>query len=238
MALPWRPRRHPLPPDGLPARRDAAHRPLPPRGDLVTPPSWLRPHRRGCRRPAGCHRPARRDRRGARPRGAGHHHRGPRHPARRRGRRGHRHGAGRRSRRPTAAARPWTRSRAGSSTSPRRSGWAATVATQLTPGLDHRLDVGRRARQAARVRHRPARSPRRRGGARAGARRADRAAGHLPAVRLRRHRTRSRGSAPPRARPCAAATTAASPSTSSRRSDDDPAAPRPPPSGTGPGSTR
>ena len=45
VALPWRPRRHPLPPDGLPARRDAAHRPFPPRGDLVTPAVLAAPAR-------------------------------------------------------------------------------------------------------------------------------------------------------------------------------------------------
>ena len=51
-----------------------------------------------------------------------------------------------------------------------------TVATQLTPAWTTDWMIGRRARQAARRRHRPARSPRRRGGARAGARRPDRAA--------------------------------------------------------------
>ena len=189
VALPRRPRRHPLRAHGLPARRDAAPRPLPPRGDLVTPAGWLRPPPAATRPPGWTPRRCARDRRGARPRGAGHHHRGPRHPARRHGRRGRpARVAGRRSRRPTAAARPWTRSPAGVEHVARRSGWTAADvdAADARPGPPTGCQR-RRARQAARRRHRPAR-----------ARAAEVAPGPvhvgltvrrvtLPAVRLRRH---------------------------------------------------
>ena len=204
-------------------------------GATVVSPAADRGRRAAGRRAAARrHRPARGDRRGARPRGPGHHHRGPRHPARRRGRRGDRHRAGRDHADLLRLPGHGRDRRAGSSTSPRRGGWTATVQTQLTPGLDHRLDVGGRPRQAARLRHRPARRSAGRGGARPGARRADRPARRPARCAAPPTPRRSRGSARPRARPCAAATTAASPSTSSRRSDGDPAHARPPRARTGP----
>ena len=115
VALAWWPRRHPLPPDGLPARRDAAHRPLPPRSDLVTPAVLARRHR-GAGRRSGCRRldaTALRAAIAAVP--------DPEVPVITIEDLGILRDvtvdeatgtvAGRRSRRPTAAARPWTRSR-------------------------------------------------------------------------------------------------------------------------------
>ena len=130
-----------LAPHGLPAGRDAAHRPLAPGGDLVTASMT--------KSPCG---PSHRGHPG--PGGAGCHHRGPRHPAPPRGRRGGRHVVVR-SRPRTPAARRWRPSNAASSTRRPPPASRARCSCALTPGVDHRLDDRAGPAAAAGVRDRP-----------------------------------------------------------------------------------
>ena len=216
VALARRPRRRPLAPDGLPPRRDAAHRPLAPGRDVVSAVTTRSACGAGDRGHPG-------------PRGAGRHHRGPRHPARRRGRRG----APARRRddhaRRTPAARRWRPSNAASSTRPAAAGCTCEVQLRLSPAwtTDWMTERGRQrlrefgiAPPAVRAAGLAEGGP---GGPDAPA-----PAGGLPAVRQHGHRggrplrlDRVQGAAPlPRV--------PASPSTSSRPSDVDCSPPRAP----------